>query len=100
MTLEHEDVTLREAVATLKADHRALDRRVSGIEGEVGGLRKDLAGKHRENRQSIHDLRGGQQSIIDLIHKLDMKFAKFTGYAIGAGAVIGLILKVLDHLVK
>ena len=93
-----EDSTLKIVVATLRADHAALDRRVRGLEGCLEGFRRDLNAKHKENRRSIHDIRGSQQEIVDGLHMLDMKFAKFTGYAVGAGAVIALILKLLDHI--
>jgi hypothetical protein len=95
-----EDEALRILVATLRADHAALDRRVAGVEGGMLGIRRDLNAKHRENRRSIHDIRSSQQDIVDALHMLDLKFAKFTGYAVGAGAVVGLILKLLDHIWK
>ncbi len=93
-----EDATLRIVVATLRADHAALDRRVRGLEGGLDVFRRDLNAKHKENRRSIHDIRSSQQEIVDALHMLDLKFAKFTGYAVGAGAMVGLILKLLDHI--
>ena len=93
-----EDQALRMVVATLRADHAALDRRVGGLEGGLLGIRRDINAKHKENRRSIHDIRGSQQEIVDTLHMLDLKFAKFTGYAVGAGAVVALFLKLLDHI--
>lgn len=95
-----EDEALRIAVATLRADHTALVGRVGGIEGGVRELRHDFNAKHSENRKSIHGIRNSLQEIVDALHALDLKFAKFTGYAVGAGAVVALILKLLDQIVK
>lgn len=95
-----EGASLIEQVATLRADYNALDRRVSSVECSIPSVRADLDTKHRENRRSIHDLRNGQQDIIDLFHKLDIKFARASGYAIGAGAVIALISRLIDHIWK
>jgi hypothetical protein len=91
---------LREIVAALRADHRLLDARVIVLEKNHDGLRDDLEEKHRENRDSIHKLRGSDQQIIDLIHKLDIKFARASGWAVGAGAVVAIIARLVDHLWK
>lgn len=79
--------------ATLRAEHGALDRR-------VGTLEAGIEAKHRENRRSIHELRNSLQTILDSLHQLDLKFARSAGYAVGAGAVVGIVVELISHLWK
>jgi hypothetical protein len=77
-----------------------IETRLDGVEGDVKNLDAKLEQKHRENRASIHELRNGQQTTHDLIHKLDLKLAHATGYAIGAGATVAVLFKLIDHIWK
>lgn len=47
--------------------------RITGVEGSVQTLRADVEAKHRENRKSIHDLREGQQTMLDSFYRSRME---------------------------
>lgn len=78
---------LRDQVANLRADHAALGQRVTGIEHQIGGLRSDLEDKHKQNRVSIHELRGMAQDTMDQIHEMALSMTAFISEAKGSGGV-------------
>lgn len=102
-------------VAALRADHAALDRRVDG-------LASSLESKHRENRESIHDLREGQQDILESVRAgmekiadkigerftpletavtdLRLKYAKATGYAVGVSALGAVVFELVKAWIE
>lgn len=87
-------------LSILRVDHTVLAGRVGIVESRVEGLNLSLEAKHLENRSSIHGLRNGQQEVMDGLHRLEMKLAKATGYVIGAGAVIAVLVKFIDRIWK
>jgi hypothetical protein len=86
------DGKLMVELATLRAQHVALGERVSRVETDVQDVRQSLEEKHT-------DLRGGQDAIIGSIHMIEMKFARAAGWAVGAGAVIALVVELIYHLI-
>lgn len=72
--------------------------RVARLETKVEGLQTDIDSKHRENRKSIHDLKDSQQTVIDILTELRLKFARSAGWAVGAGSVIALISHFIDRI--
>lgn len=49
-----------------KPEHQSsVSFRLGTLESNVGGLKEDLAAKHKENRQSIHQIRNKQQEMQD-----------------------------------
>ncbi|HVW78500.1 MAG TPA: hypothetical protein VHB45_12865 [Alloacidobacterium sp.] len=49
------------------------------IEQKLEDLRKELNLKHAQNRKDIHDLRAGQQEMLDKQHLLEMKLVPVLG---------------------
>lgn len=69
------------------------------LSGEIAVLRATQAANHGQNRGDIHSLKGGQQIVLDKLHLIDIKLAKAVGYAMGAGAVIGVIVALAAHFI-
>lgn len=92
----------REEIAELRTDHRLLAARVDSLGASVDGLREDQNAKHKENRRAIHDLRNNDQSMLDLLHKIDLKMARSGGYWAGIGGLgaflATLAATLLEHL--
>ncbi len=74
------------------------------LRGEMAVLRSQQVANHKQNRDSIHDLRDVLQTVVDDVGEIKLKFAKLGGYALGAGAVVGFVVTVLskvgDHLLN
>ena len=69
------------------------------LSGEIAVLRATQTANHTQNRGDIHKLRGGQQSLGDKLHLIDIKLAKAVSYATGAGAIIGAIVAFAAHFI-
>jgi hypothetical protein len=77
------------------------------LRGEMDVLRTQQGSNHSQNRSDIHDLRGTVQGLLDSIEalkekigKINLQLARLGGYAAGAGAVVALIVKLIDHIWK
>ncbi len=74
------------------------------IEGKVNLLKEVQTANHGQNRRDIHDIRDLAQTAVDGLTAMQLKWAKMTGYAMGAGAMVGgivaVIVKLIDHLWK
>lgn len=87
------------------------ERRIGEAERTIDGFRISIEAKHQENRKTIHDLRDSQQTLLESIHNwqteltekfstLELKIARATGWLAGAGFVIAMIWKWLEHVWK
>lgn len=72
--------------------------RVAVLEARISNLAENLETKHRENRRSIHDLRDGQQTMVDGLHRIELKIARAAGWAAGVGAVVALAAHFIDKI--
>jgi hypothetical protein len=77
------------------------------IEGELTALRLQQEANHRQNRDSIHTLHNGAQTILDRMSvcegdvvNIKLFIARMGGYAAASGALVAVIFKLIDHLWK
>lgn len=77
------------------------------IAGEVKLVRTELqtakdvqVTNHTQNRKDIHDLRDLAQTAVDGLYDMKIKWARMSGYAAGAGAVVAVIAHFIDKLWK
>lgn len=77
------------------------------IAGDVKLVRADLQSSkatqvlnHTQNRKDIHDLRDIAQTAVDGLGEMRIKWARMSGYAAGAGAVVAVIAHFIDKLWK
>ncbi len=113
--MELGDKSLIEIVATVRADNHALERRVHDLESNTerrfDRVEKKADINQRETRESIDGIREtllktnnlihqGQTEQMGVIHRIDVKFNRVYGYALGAGAIVAGIIEFVVRAFK
>lgn len=78
------------------------------LPSELSSMKADLAAKHAQNRNDIHNFREALQEITDKFFlKLDALTEKVTElrvnnarWSLGAGILTAVAIKTIDHFVK
>lgn len=86
------------------ADLRVGQERIAGevklVRNELQAAKETQVQNHSQNRKDIHDLRDIAQTAVDGLSEMRIKWAKMSGYAAGAGAVVAVIAHFIDKLWK
>ncbi len=105
-----------------RAEERHMQLQINSLTEKMGALTALQAANHNQNRSDIHDLRDGQQTMLDRlteglkeiadtinhrmspvegrIHNLEIAWAKATGYVIGISAVGGVIFELARVMIE